>query len=405
MTDAKSASPASDAAWQAYRQALDDTRAQVLATEWVAEPRLRAQALYFLQMHQVTAFAKYLAPRPAFPHLHIHLEFLPFEITTGQSNPDFLYRYVYLDGARTYRLWGRKGTTRWTDFQVTNGFWGDERMETLGNYSIDAFEADADGRYEVILSATPHPGNWMRLDATSVNNMVLIRETWCDWENERGVEMLIECADRGRDDEIVYDEAEFNRRLNAAARYLRFSTNFSVNTTKRVVDAVGFNTFFDATAPKPGEKQVGGANAQAQYVFSVYRIARDEALIIEFEPPPAKYWGISLGDVWFASTDYSYHQSSLNDVQATRDADGKVRLVLALDDPGVPNWLDAVGTTTGIVILRGYLSERPFAPTTKLVKRDEVRAHLPTGTPAIDASTRAQALRRRTRASLKRYGF
>ena len=63
-------------------------------------------------MHQQTAFAKYLAPRHAYRNLNIHLEFMPFEIATGQSNPDFLYRWTCLDGARAYRMWGRLGTTR-----------------------------------------------------------------------------------------------------------------------------------------------------------------------------------------------------------------------------------------------------------------------------------------------------
>ena len=396
-------------AWRVYRQALDEVRAQVLSQGLCRDPLVRAQALYFLQMQQTTAFAKYIAPRHAYPSLNIHLEFMPFEITTGQSNPDFLYRWTYLDGAHTYRMWGRNGTTRWTDIQVTNGFWGDEAMETLGNYSLDAFALAADGAYEIVFSATPHPGDWIRLDPSSRNNVVLIRETWCDWEAERGVEMHIEATDLRGDEPIVYDEAEFNRRLRAAARYLRFSTNFSINTTRRILDTVGRNAFFDPAAPPPAtaaaRPKVGGSNPQASILMMIYDIQPDEALIIECEAPKAKYWGVSLGDVWFASTDYSHHHSSLNDTQAKVDADGRLRLVMSHADPGVANWLDLVGSGFGLALFRRYLLEAPSVPQTRRVKLADLRAELPPDTALMSPQARRAVVERRKRASLARYGF
>lgn len=397
--------PETEAAWRFYMDTLEEVRRDVLGLDLSRDPTIRAQALYFLQMHQQTAFAKYLAPRQAYPNLNIHLEFMPFEVTTGQSNPDFLYRWTYLDGARTYRMWGRLGTTRWTDIQVSNGHWGDTTMEPLGNYTLEAFEADADGAYEIVFSADPQPGAWIRLDRNARNNTVLIRETWCDWEGERGVEMHIEALDLTGDEPIVYDEAEFNQRLRAAARFMRYSADFSIRTTRRILDSAPLNAFPPAPEPDPNRPRVGGSNPQGNFQFMAYDIKPDEALIIETDPPKAKYWGISLGDVWFASIDYTYHHSSLNDAQAVVDSDGKIRFVLAHEDPGVANWLDVVGTGFGIVLFRRYLVEQPTVPDTRLVKLADLRAILPPDTATMTPAQRKALVERRKRASLARYGF
>ena len=364
-------------------------------------------------MNQATAFQKYLAPRHAYPVLYVHSEFMPFEITTGQSNPDFLYRWSYLDGARDYRIIGRKGTTRWTDFQVTNGFWGDERMNTMATFDLDHAACGVDGTFEITLSAREQPGSWLRLDADSGNNVLLVRETWCDWENETGVDMRIETVEPAPEEPVVYDEVEFNRRLLAAARYMDFSANFSIGTTRRILEgAGGTNRFFDLTRANqadPARKRVGGASPSSQMHMMIYEFEPHQALIVEMKVPEARYWGLSLGDVWFATTDYSYHQSSLNDHQALVDPDGKVRMIFAFRDPGVPNWIDVVGSGFGLCILRRYLATGDPVPVARLVDMERLAEHLaehlPADTPSVVPEERQQALTRRRRASLRRYGF
>ncbi|MET0986217.1 MAG: hypothetical protein ABW034_12510, partial [Steroidobacteraceae bacterium] len=168
-------SATTQAAWETYTRTVEEVRDEVLSHDFCKDARIRAQALYFLQMNQASAFSLYIAPRPAYPHLYIHSVFMPFEITTGQACPDFLYRWTFLDGTRTYRLWGQRGNTRWTDIQAQSGFWGDETMRNLGNYQFDDLVYDTQGRYEITLSAMPQPGNWIRLDPASRNNMLLIR--------------------------------------------------------------------------------------------------------------------------------------------------------------------------------------------------------------------------------------
>lgn len=332
---------------------------------------------------------------------------MPYEISTGQACPDFLYRWSFLDGRFTYRIHGRRGTTVWTDIQITNGYWGDEQMETLGNYTLEDLEAGDDGRFEISLSAEKMSGNWLPLDPRSTNNMLLSRETWGDWETERGVDMQIERIEPVGDFQIIHDQTRMATRLKAAARYMRFSANFSVGTTQRIIDgAGGTNAFFDITGVKQREKRkVGGSNPQAQMAMMIYDITPDQALVIETEVPAARYWSISLGDVWFASVDYTHHQSSLNMRQALLDTDGRFRCVIALQDPGIPNWIDPDGQVFGLVILRRYLAESHPVPAVNVVPVGQLREHLPSDTPAVNAQVRREQLRRRERASNRRYGF
>ncbi|MET0986990.1 MAG: hypothetical protein ABW034_16455, partial [Steroidobacteraceae bacterium] len=213
----------------------------------------------------------------------------------------------------------------------------------------------------------------------------------------------LEAMDRQSTDRIQPDEEEMNRRLLAAARFMRFSANFSLNTTRKVLEvAGGMNGFQTVDASTAAD--IGG-NKASFFFFMVYQIEADEALVLEFDLPPARYWGLSLGNVWFGGLDYSYHQSSLNAHQAVLDRDGKFRAVIAMTDPGVPNWIDPVDTPLGIVLMRVYHGQGTPAGTAKKVPLARAREHMPPDTATVTPEQRHAILERRKRASLRRYGF
>ena len=126
------------------------------------------------------------------------------------------------------------------------------------------------------------------------------------------------------------------------------------------------------------------------------------ALIIEVTPPDAKYWNFQLCDVWFVTTDYANRTSSLNDAQLRLDPDGRCHIVVAHEDPGVPNWLDTAGATEGCLQYRYILTRDNPLPKVLEVDFDEIRSHLPKDTTAVTPQERAQTNHRRGRCVARR---
>jgi hypothetical protein len=353
-------------------------------------------------MLQAFGFNIYTAPRQAYPHLYTHSIFMPFEYGFGAPAPDFFYRWTFLDGARTYRIWGRRGTTRWAEMQAQRGFWGDADQSRLGNWDFDDFAIDADGSFEIIASPHRHDGNWMQLDPAARNITVIVRDAYYDWAAEQGLELHIEMLDRKGDEPVAHGEAEMNRRLAAIGAMTRKSVQFFLDYNDRIAAAVGLNAFY--VTPMHASDDVGG-NPRASYMQMLYDVGPDEALIIETEVPDARYWSVQLADFWWQTSDYTYHHSSLNGHQVRLDADGKVRLVLSRADPGVPNWLDPVDNPAGLAQWRWYLTGGMPTPVVHKVPFAELRSHLPADTPVVTPAERQAAIAARRRAVLGRFGF
>jgi len=74
------------------------------------------------------------------------------------------------------------------------------------------------------------------------------------------------------------------------------------------------------------------------------------------------------------SLDYRYHTIHTNKHLAHHEEDGSIRLVVSHRDPGLPNWLETAGHTSGTMCFRWIRAvERP-QPRTRLVKLSELRA-------------------------------
>ena len=394
--------PATRESWAECCKNLEAARELVLHADISRDPAVRAQGLYLLQMLQAFGFNIYVAPRHAYPNFYLHSIFMPFESGFGAPCPDFLYRWAFLDGKRSYRIQGRQGTTRWIEFQAHKGFWGDPDQGHLGNHDLDDFHVDANGHFEIVASPDKHEGNWIPLDASRDNIVLMVREAWYDWEHERGAQFRIEAIDLQGDEPMAIDEAEMNRRTLAVSRLVKFYVEFFQTLNQRIGDGVGRNRFH-YTPPRSAD-DVGG-NPRAAYMQMIYDIAPGEALVVETEMPQARYWSIQMNDMWWQTTDYTHHQSSLNGHQARGDGDGRVRMVISREDPGVPNWIDPVIPGIGIAQWRWYLSDRHPVPSVTRTNVRDVRALLPSDTPHVTPTQRRDAIGCRKRAVLARYGF
>lgn len=377
-------------------------RSELLAHRHAKDPALLAQGHYFLGTLQTVAFNMYVAPRQQYPAFYTQSFFMPFELTWGTQNPDFLNHNAFLDGAHTYRIWGNAKGSYWTTIQAMAGFWGDDKMAMLGHIDFDDIPISENGDFEIFMGPNPPTDTggktWLKLDPEARNVMLAVREVYMDWGRERILDLHIETLDRDAQAPMWFDEAEMARRYVKAAKFVDYAWKFSSGQMAASKEPAPVNKFkTDGTAGQHG------GNPVAAYIGMDYQIGPEDALIIEMTAIEARYWGFQTSSVWGQTNDYSYHQSSLNAEQVRTDADGKVRLVLSLTDPGVPNWLDPVGIGTGSVLLRWYKAKGTATPETRLVPLADLRKHLPADTPTVSPAQRAEQLKARARASLRRF--
>lgn len=308
----------------------------------------------------------------------------------GMDCPDCLYTGAGLRGGDTYRLWGNRGTARYVGLQTMGG------MVSTANVLLDEIELAPNGDFEIVLSADEHPGNWMPMaeDATQL----VVRHFFYDWDREvassLSIERLAGPPTNGAGADPVDVRAALARQLVALGDFveanldffLQFATPEQPNT---------FNPPFDGTAM--------GAAAENRPVIGSFRLAPDEALVVEVEPPQGLYWSYSIGNPWWETIDYARHQSSLNGHQAEIDTDGVMRVVIAHEDPGVANWLDTAGHGEGPVILRCVRTDTAPVPATRVVPFSEVDDAVPAITRRVTAAERAGVMAARARGVAKRF--
>jgi hypothetical protein len=94
----------------------------------------------------------------------------------------------------------------------------------------------------------------------------------------------------------------------------------------------------------------------------------------------------------------------MNGTQIRVDDDGRFRIVIAHEDPGCPNWLDAAGCEHGMIQYRYVWTEDAPAPSIERLAFDEVWSRLPAATPRVteeerhaQIAARQAAIRRRLR--------
>ncbi|GAC1397534.1 MAG: hypothetical protein NVS4B6_03530 [Mycobacterium sp.] len=309
-------------------------------------------------------------------------------VTWGMECPDCTYTRATMRAGESYRLFGNRGTARYVGLQTMNG------IAATANELVDELEVDADGNFEVILSAEKHDGNWMRIEGSSPT--LTVRHFFYDWEKEVPSSLQIERLGNRADTNTSAVDSE-----NTLSRQLVALGDF-------VHDNLQFFLQFGAAAPPNGflppiDRSAMGAAAENRPVIGRWELGPDEALILEVEPPQGVYWSFSLGNPWWETIHYGRHQSSLNAHQAATDDDGLVRVVVCGRDPGVANWLDTAGYSNGAMILRCVRTETAPTPTARVVSVDQISAALPTDTKRLTPGERTAVLERRRRAVYERF--
>ncbi len=326
-------------------------------------------------------------------------EFLPtinYLLNVGQPNADTIYRSARIDPKGSYRLRGTRGTLNLAVIgQVVprNAETGSGRA----HLDLNALKFDAQGRFDVLVSATRpegYTGDWWELRPAA--NRLMLRMVASDWEKERAPTLTIERLDKpmGRPRRSA---ADLEARLRALPNTVGFMASMFVDHVEQLRAEGYVNKFkvFDITS--------GGGLTGQFYYEGAYDLADDEALIIESAvPKQCHYRSLILTNELYETTDWYNNHASLNAAQAPADKDGILRIVVSAKDPGVANWLDTSGYRRGAIQGRWTDCDSQPIPTVHKVALADVRKHLPAATPAITPEQRQQLIRERRAAYLQR---
>ncbi len=320
-------------------------------------------------------------------------------VYTLQPNPDDIYVQSPIRGDLTYRVSGNRGTCKILSFTTQKVLSGtvDQMPQPSGHNEVDCSDLGLEPGedFEVIFSAerpAGYSGKWAPIDPEAGGMMVRFRSY--DWLNEVDPSLSIECLDPVPPKPRLTPE-QILERIGEMAKFPARKTNLYYQMQNGVKERVGFNVFEPIRYP--------GALVKQTYWPACFQFEPDEALIIETEMPARRpYWNIQLNDPYFNALEYVYRLSSTNGHYAKLSSDGKLRAVISLEDPGVPNWLDPAGYTEGGIYGRWYDCDSEPLPTLKRVKLGELREHLPADTPVVTPEDRAEELRLRVRACQRR---
>jgi hypothetical protein len=374
---------------------LNDAIAELANTWRPDDPQYRADVYRQTMMSLSYSYFAYFHATPEHP------DWTPLwnPVFTLQPNPDDIYLYAPLRGDLRYRVSGSRGTVKILSFTTQRHMSGmvDDITQIGGHNEIDdsALVIGPDGIFEVIFSAerpSGHSGNWAPIHPEATGMMVRLRSY--DWENEIDPVLAIECLDKVPPKPRL-TPAEIVAKITEMAKFPARKTRSYYRMQNGVKQRVGFNIFEPIRMP--------GAMAKQVYWPACFQFEPGEALIIETDLPARRpYWNIQLNDPYFNALEYVYRLSSLNGHSARISVDGRFRAVIALQDPGVPNWLDPAGFTEGGIYGRWFDCDSAPTPVIKRVKFAELRAHLPPDTAIVTPEERAEELRRRVRACQRR---
>jgi len=284
------------------------------------------------------------------------------------DNPDQSYRGAAIEGGGTYRLRGSTEGTAGVEIGVYAGsFRSDADGPGGGRRLVDSLDESSlaiedDGSWEILVRPDSTPGlsahNELRLAPDA--NSILVRTYF--WDRDLRVAHTMPTIERL--------DVEGPRALVTPETLIKGW----IATAMFVDGSLGWWNDFQGIQTAPNEliEMPDDGTVQTpslvRYLNGRVELTSDEALLVDFVPEnePA-YWSWVLQNLWGETPDWRDRPIVRNNRDVTREADGRVRLVVAHRDPGHPNWMDMSGHARLVLSLRWRGASALPAVTTRVV--------------------------------------
>lgn len=350
-----------DQAWSRFCQALEKAGEVVLSDGAPDTPLDRAEGYrYLARLTREMLYSCLDNADPDFPRFH-ELDL----VKIGADNPDNVYLSANIRGDRTYRITGTRGSIAYFSIgSKANRYAKDGTMASTGELTDADLSIAADGTVEIIASASEQGTNWLPLAPDSTG--LVVRQTYLDRTSEVPGEWHIEQI--GGPAEPAELTPEFlAKALQRAALSVHGTAATFAHWTR---------TFMKRPNELPdfGQEmfQRAGGDPEIFYLHGYWALEPGEAWVIETDVPDCPYWNFQLDNWWMESLDH-HRRITVNKHTATLDADGRLTIVVAERDPGVGNWIDTCGHSSGTALLRWLGATEHPLPKCRVVRMEEVR--------------------------------
>lgn len=350
--------------WREFCKRLSDAGDAIFAEDTPSDAFSRAEGTrYLTRLARVAleTFVEFADPMAPVLRRAVHET-----VKMGADNPDNWYENAPVHGDCVYRLHGTRGTVPYLSIATQVGHYGQGGgMPPAGFLEAKDLEVGPDGRLELVLSREPRPGNWLRIGEGY--GTLIIRQTFLDRSKETRAELTLERVGGPSSPPPLTADA-IDAGLASAASLVGACTMIFPGWARGFEAHTNRLPRFD-----PDLSRMFGGDPNIAYYHSHWRLADDEALVIEATPPDCEYWNFQLNNWWMESLDYRWHRIAINKAGARLRPDGSLRIVVAHRDPGVDNWLDTAGHSFGTMCFRWVRAQENPEPSCRVVKVADLR--------------------------------
>ena len=329
------------------------------------------------------------------------------------DNPDTIYRFMGVNAASTYVISGRFAgpVPADTTFSVLTGLSGNTAQVLSGR----DLQINPDGTFTITVGAAPAaPGEKNYLQLPSDATLIAARNTLSDWNTQQPMSLSIERVS-GPPDSLFSQLGGFaipfigplvvsNPLLTTLVSLippLPYVPPILRGAVTAVIMALGIQREAQymavaTTDPQTGQRiapnELKAPAKNAEFLATqlqsagYFQLADDQALVVTIDPGNAGYFVVPVTNDWTITDNYWDQQTSLNNSQAVRNADGTYTIVISPTDPGVTNWVSTGGLNQGTISIRFQdLDPNSTAVptvTSEVVNIDQLPADIPRITPA-----------------------
>jgi hypothetical protein len=283
------------------------------------------------------------------------------------DNPDAFYFLAPLAGARAYRIRGNLSGSVYTSFTFRKSDasgWASEIFAARNDRELDVAR---DGSFELVLAREQPPGvserGFVELDpdAVSVTSRHYFENPICaQLDPTLRVPLAIEPLVAPRP-AAPLDDAATAARMRSVVREATLGMPPRDPKDQPAWVSVVPNQLGVPELYAPSESAWGAVDNA--YSMGPFLLNPSDALIMEGRLPECAFANVVLWNRFMQSHDYRERTASLNRRQMTLGPDGRsFRIAISASDPGIRDWLDTGGRSSGLIFWRFLLPTGPFEP-------------------------------------------